>query len=161
MAQFILLDTQPSIHTSRTACGLSEFPLGMASTSTSLLSIQSQSMTTSLCGKFSFLSQCDIIHQSSGNGRHQAHTVFFTQSCIQSSVDNYWEAVISQLLVMFVEDLETRYSLQAILSSEPQNIPLLTHLCPQLKYIISFGSVLWECLTTNLKKCSKLVKPFG
>lgn len=74
MARFTLLDTQPSIHTSRTACGLSECPLAMASTSTSLLSIQSQSMTTSLCGKFSFPSLHDIFHLLMANIKHSVYS---------------------------------------------------------------------------------------
>ena len=158
MAQFILLDTQPSIHTSRTACGLSEFPLGMASTSTSLLSIQSQSMTTSLCGKFSFLSQYDIIHQSSASGRHQAHAVFCTQSCIQSSIDKYWEAVISLLLVvcLSLEISDTEFTSNT--KQWATKDTLFNPFVPPAE-ILNF---LWKfSLGTNLKKCLKLVKPFG
>lgn len=98
MAQFTLLDTQLSIHTSRTACGQLGYLRAMVSTSISLSSIRSQSTTTSLCGKFLFLSQWDhhathsfIIHRLMA---HINHTLFMQRREFKGKIQLmlYWTA---------------------------------------------------------------------
>lgn len=86
MAQFILLDTQLSIPIFRIACGPSEYLLGTASISTSLSSTPSQSMTTSLCGKF--LCQCFPIRTSI---HYTLNIDFFcTYICIHDSIGDHY-----------------------------------------------------------------------